>query len=333
MAIPVLDMIEDVRIESGLRNNRLFSNQKIVDRLNDAFAALRDLLIARFAYWFKAPDFDFTLAGGDGGNVLDLVANVPDLEMIQGLFLRVGNNLQRVDLMSSVQEIGQLNSSFMTVGSDWSYSGFSGRKYFPDGDNLYIYPAANASGDYRLIYTPQQKTLALPALERTFAVSGGDQPGTVGPGPSNAWLLGAAQFVAEDVGRTLIPAFATPNEAWNIPFLITEFFSSTAVAVTPNPNAIGVFDTPPSGTWSVYSLPDGSIGSLPQQLTQWKRYLILYASIVIRQSRRQPMGDLELQFQQIEARIKSIAKQRSEGVRQAPILRGFRGSNNGGFGY
>ncbi len=329
MGVSVETLIAATRIDSGLRNNRYFSDDQIAEKLTDAYADLRDLMIVRFAFWFKK-EFSFTLAGGIGGNILTLSENVPDLEQIQGLnLIDSQGNPQTVTMLSSFAERNQFNASWpFTMGN--AFNGFAGRRYWPDGDDLEVLPVANSAGNYKLIYTPQQERLALPVLERTFAVNGGDQPGTAGPGPSNAWLLGAANFVSADVGRTLVPAFAAPNEAWNISYEVTEFLSSTAVAVAPDPNAIGVFDQPPSGTWSVYEQPAGTIGELPDALTPWTKYIQLKAAIAIRSGRRQPIGPLDAQFQREEKKLIAITKQRGHGVMQAPITNTNWG---GGYGF
>jgi hypothetical protein len=329
MGVSVASLIAATRVDSGLRNNRFFSNDQIAEKLTDAYADLRDRMIIRFAFWFKKT-FNFSLAGGVGGNILTLSSNVPDLEMIQYLnLLDSSGNPSPVTMLSSVAERNQYAANYPFATGN-GFNGFVGRKYFPDGDDLEILPAANSLGNYELVYTPQPQRLALPVLERTFAVNGGDQPGTVGPAPSNAWLLGASQFVAEDVGRTLVPAFAAPNTAWNIPFEVTEYFSATAVSVTPDPNAIGVFDQPPSGTWSVYEQPAGTIGELPESLTPWAKYLQIQASIAIRTAQRKSIAALDLQRQVFEKRIVALTKQRSQGVTQAPITQTNYGSNFGG---
>lgn len=332
MAVSVETLIADTRLESGLRNNRVFSDDQIAGFLTNGFWALRDLMIAKFAYWFRA-EYNFSLAGGVTGNVLEL-SEVPDLEMIQGLFL-VGSagNLQRVDMLSSISEIGYLSSTY-PFADNYSFNGYVGRKYFPDGDKLFVYPAANASGNYRLIYTPQAQRLALPAT-RTFDVNSADNDPPSGSTDYGRWTFANGDFTSQDVGGTLTPTFATPNEDFNLDYTIVSVVNSTTINVTPDPSLIGSFTGPAAGTVSVEYQPSGTIGSLPVVLTPWQRYLVLYASIIIRQSRRQPMGDIELQFQQIEKRITALTKQRSEGVRQAPITRGWNGGFNGsgGFGY
>ncbi len=322
--ITTQQLVDDTRVLSGLMDNQYLDDTQIITLLNDAYQELDDTFTASVQHW-RRKSYDFTLSGGVDGNSLDLAANVPDFQMTQG-----------VDDLANPQHprtVDRLTSFTQRNGSDSLYSNNRrSKQFFEDGNLLFIYPANHSAGSYTLIYTPQTELLALPVLERTFAVNGADQPGTAGPGPSNAWLLGGANFVAEDVGRTLIPAFATPNEAWNIPYLVTDFFSATAVAVTPDPNAIGVFDQPPSGSWSVYEQPLGTVGALPVLMSQWATYLKLYASIAIRESQELEVGELERKLNALKVRIKNMSNKRSEGVAQAPITRN-RHSWGGGWDY
>ncbi len=327
MGVSVASMIAQARVDSGLRNNRLFSDTQIAGFLTDALSDLRDKMIVRFAYWFKA-EYPFTLAGGAGGNILDL-SEVPDLEMIQGLnLIDATGNPFTVDMLGSFAERNQYaaNWPFATGGS---FYGAVGRKYWPDGNDLEVLPASNAGGDYVLIYTPQAQTLS-PPVTRTFDAEGSDQPGTAGPLNAPSWLL-SGDFETSDVGGTITPNLDAPNDAWNVEFDISEVFSANAAACTPDPTAIGSFTLPADGTFSITSQPAGTIGELPDALTPWSYYLVLLASIRIRTGRRQPLGDLSRQLERFERRIVALTKQRSEGVRQAPVTRTNYGAGRGGF--
>ncbi len=340
MGISVASLIAQTRVDSGLRNNRLFSDDMIADKLTDAYADLRDKMIARFAYWFRGT-YDFSLTNGEGNNFLDLTL-VPDLEMIQGVFLLdSAGNPYPVDLMSSISEVNQLNSTFMfNVG--FSFNGFLGRKYFPDGDFIFIYPSANASGNYRLIYTPQPKRLSLPKTVN-FTIASGDIPEVPPPGGlpgTGAWLLANANLAgATDIptaGFDLSLTFTTTNLSFSGAYHVVGLglpsggFGQPTFGVS-NLASVAGFSSPPTGTGTYTYQPVGTVGTLPDSLTQWAKYLTLYASRVIRTSRRQRTGDIDLQFQQIEKRLISITKQRTEGVRQAPLTHTNYGVG-GGFG-
>src|SRR5690348_7182536 len=112
MGVSVASLIAATRIDSGLRNNRFFSDDQIAEKLTDAYADLRDRMIIRFAFWFKKT-FNFSLAGGVGGNILTLSENVPDLEMIQYLnLLDTSGNPSPVTMLSSVAERNQYAANF-----------------------------------------------------------------------------------------------------------------------------------------------------------------------------------------------------------------------------
>ncbi len=340
MGVLVSTLIADTRRDSGLRSNRLFSDDQIASILTDAYADLRDKMIIRFAYWFRST-FDFTLGNGEGNNFLDL-SLVPDLEMAQGVFLLDANgNPYPLDLMSSISEINQLNSTYM-FGAGFGYNGFIGRKYFLDGDFLFVYPSANASGNYRLVYTPQPKILAL-SKTVNFNIATADVPEVPPPGllaGTGAWLLANANLSnATDIptsGFDLTLTFVTTNLGFSGIYHVVDVglppsFGSPTFSTSNLASAAG-FSNPATGTGTYTYQPAGTIGTLPDSLTPWAKYLTLYASMVIRTSRRQAMGELDLQFKQIEKRIVAITKQRTEGVRQAPLTHtnyGIGRGNNG----
>jgi hypothetical protein len=406
MAVSVESLIAQTRLASGLRSNRLFSDDQIAEFLTDGYADLRDKLIVRFASWFKAT-VDFSLTNGEAGSVFDL-ATVPDFQMAQGLDLLNGDSPPwTVPMLDSFAERNRGNALW-PLASSWSYSGFLGRSYWIDGDTLTVYPSPNAAGNYRLIYTPMLKSLALP-VTRTFAVQADDidapnqwtfhlanfVAGEVGSvitpaftqvtrtfatdpadTPSaNHWAFANAAFTSADVGGTLTPNLAAPNavfnvaytivavlsgtfvqvtpnpaalgtftgpaagdatvaalsnSVFNVPYTITDVITSSSIAVTPDPTTLGTFTTPPTGTVGVASPVPGTIDALPQPLTPWSRYVVLYASRIIRTSRQQDTVTIDRQFEEISARVVALTKQRSEGVKQAPIQRGW--GSGGGFG-
>lgn len=331
-ATSVVDLVAQTRITSSLRNNVLFSDSQIAQLLTDAFADLRDRLIAKFSYWFRS-SFSFTLAGGSTGNTISLSANVPDFEMAQGLNLLDSQlNKFTVDMLASFAQRNQYNGIW-PFGGGWSYNGFLGRAYFIDGDILEVLPAANSAGNYELIYTPQMLPLSPPTTVNYTVL-----PADVAQNQSGqlAYSLTGYTTTGAEVGGTITVTFAAPNTAYNS---VSASIDSTPGApgghllITGIPWPGGSFTSPPTGTAVITFQPAGTIAALPVALTQWARYLVLYASRTIRTARRQPAADLEQQLEQITARISAISKQRSEGVRQAPVTRtNYGGGNNGGWG-
>lgn len=333
MGISVASLISATRVDSGLRSNRLFSDDQIAEKLTDAYADLRDLMIARFAFWFKKT-FDFTLTGGNGGNILTLSENVPDLEMIQYLNLidSVGNP-QPVTMLPSVAERNQYAASFPFLNGG-GFNGFVGRRYFVDGDDLEILPAANSAGNYKLVYTPSNQRLALP-ITVNFALASSDIPEVPPPGlvtGTGAWLL-ANGGLTSDVptsGFDIELTFSSPNAGFSGAYHVvdTQLPPTQSIFGVSNLASTSGFTSPPTGTGTYTYQPVGTIGELPDVMTPWRKYLQLHASIAIRTSRRQPIASLDLQFQREVKKIVAITKQRSQGVTQAPITN----TNWGGFG-
>jgi hypothetical protein len=338
MGVSVASLIAATRIDSGLRNNRFFSNDQIAEKLTDAYADLRDKMIIRFAFWFKKT-FNFSLAGGVGGNILTLSSNVPDLEMIQYLnLLDSSGSPSPVTMLSSVAERNQYAANFpFAVGN--GFNGYVGRKYFPDGDDLEILPAQNSLGNYELVYTPQPQRLALP-ITKTFTIASSDVPLVPPPGllaGTGAWLLanaGADDTVPSDGGFNLTLTLAAPNASFS------GTYNVVGVGIPPNYGVptFGVsnlastagFMGPPAGSGTYTYQPVGTIGELPEALTPWAKYLQIQASIAIRTAQRKSIAALDLQRQVFEKRIVALTKQRSQGVTQAPITQTNYGSNFGG---
>lgn len=340
MSISVADLVSQVRLDSGLRNNQLWSDSQICGALTDGYHDLRDRLIIKFWQWFRKT-FDFTLAGGNDGDRLNLVDNVPDLEMIKGLdFVDSSGNHFTVDMLDSFANRNVYNTVW-PFGGSWGYNGQLGRRYYPDGDFLILTPPSNSQGNYQLIYTPQAETLALP-VTKDFTLDTGDIPAvppTGGLSGTGSWALlnaDADATVPTDGGFDLTLTFTTTNLGFSGTYHVVSVglpspfgsFGRSTFGVSNLASTSG-FTSPPTGSGTYTYQPVGTIGSLPVQLTPWKKYITLFASRVIRASRRQPADDLDMQFNQISARVSAVTKQRSEGIKQAPITRGMFG---GGWG-
>ena len=141
MAVLVPDLIADIRILSGLRNNQLFLDADIRELVLDAGNELYDDIEGSFQAYFVTV-FNFTIA--TGGNSVALPV---DFKRDNSLTLNPAtSNPMRVDPLGSWLERDNASASFWTLGCD--------RKYWLNGTNLEIYPAANGAGNYRLFYTP-----------------------------------------------------------------------------------------------------------------------------------------------------------------------------------
>ncbi len=318
MSILVSDMGAAVRVQSGLRLNRLFSNDQIADLLSDAYADFRDKVDARNAFWFKET-YPFTL---NGTNTLDNLSTlIPDLKEVQ--YVNRINGTVKTTTVTALGSVAERN--------DWTSGafGFAGRRYFVDGDTLEILPPPVANGTYEIVYTPQYETLALP-LTRSFELTPVDSPFTA-IGNYGFSFANAAFDATRDIGATFTVAFDDPNTAWSGTYKITAVNSPTSVFIEgtlPDPTG---FTLPAAGPDVVETYqPVGSRNDLPQSMRPWAQYLITHACIAIRTSRKQDTTELERKLAQLSARVVTATKTRTQGVQQAPITRRRRG--NGGSG-
>lgn len=318
MAVSVATLVARTRIASGLRNNQLFSDDQIAELLSDAYADMRDVLIVRFAGWFSAR-YAFTLAGGNDGYTLDL-SLIPTLESVQGLdFLDSGGNRYTVDELTSIANRNDGAGVWPLASVGLSFNGALGRRYWIDGQTLRLVPPVSAQGNYELIYSPMALPLMLPR------VPAWDEDDSVIPPDAHFQIIGA-DFTASDVGGTLtVAGSGTPG--YDGDYEITEFISDTEIVTDPVPP--GPLSFPNTTTFTI-QVPAGTVGEIPQPLTPWVKYLVLFASVAIRSSRKQDATDLETQRLQIRQRMIDLTKQRGQGVKQAPITRGWR--YGGGYG-
>jgi hypothetical protein len=304
MTVSAQQLVDDTRVISGLRNNLLFSDAQIVSLLNDAYGEARDKFVVAVEHWFRA-SVPFTLPGGSlppnslGSNTFDL-STVADFQMDQGVNWLPGGNSPPIPIprMGSFAERGYINP-----GLGWNFGGQ--REYFTNGDLLFINPYQNSVGSYELIYTPLGTPLVLagplPGSAPLFADFNIIGPGIIG-------FTGCA-FTAALIGQFLAVSGAT-NAANNGPHII--------VAV-PDPNQLKV------GGTIVTEFPTSATGmiqvDLPAIQTQLALYLKVHAGIAIQTSRKQNTSELQAKLQREETRILSLAKKRTEGVKQAPITR------------
>jgi hypothetical protein len=329
MSVSIPTLIADVRRESGLRNNQVLSDDDLTSFLSEAYLDLRDRLIIRFAYWFRK-EVSFTLAGGSTGYIFDL-ATVPDFQMAQGLdLLQNDGSFYPITMLASYMERCQLLGALPGIGAAWTFNGFLGRKYWIDGDNLELLPLQNSQGTYRLVYTPIEQLKAVTVVPIT--VSSVDVAGDAGGFTQYEFFNVTSQ--PDWVGGTITVAFASPNTLYNGTSTITAVNGSQVTTSKNWPG--GSFTNPASGTATVTFQASGTRSTLPDKLTPWAQYLVLYASIAVRNSRNQSPDALSVRFADIKQRVIDLTKQRSEGVRQAPITRaryGTFGMGSGGTGW
>jgi hypothetical protein len=313
MAVPVTiqSLAAQVRLESGLRNNQVLSDTDLYSFINEAFLDLRDRLIVRFAYWFRQEQ-TFTLTSDVPGNIFDLTT-LPDFQMVQGLDLVSSPGIYTtVTMLNSYQERNSMTSTWPFMGQSYGYAGVLGRKYWVDGDNLEVLPAQNAGGTYRLVYTPIQ--VMQPPITATTATT----DVALNVAGKLAFNLANAPYADGYLGGTLTVTWATPNSAWNGTFTIGPSSVGGAIVTTAD-YVLNAFTPPPVGPISIQ--PGGTTDTLPAKLVPWSQYIVLYAAIAAKNSRNQDPSALLARFADIKQRVIDLTKQRSEGVRQAPISR------------
>jgi hypothetical protein len=328
MAISIDTLTAQVRLESGLRNNLVLSDAQIQTFLGEAYSDLRDRLIVRFASWFRA-EANFSLDGGSSGYVYDLT-QLPDFQMAQGLDLEVSPGVwATVPLLGSYAERNAFYGMAPFQGTGYSYNGQCGRAYWIDGDRLEVLPPQNAAGNYRLVYTPIE-TMQAPVTT------------VVQLQPSDDFInLGGLGHV-DLAGLTFDPSYLTGTVtlAYNAPNAFVN--GSYGVSTTPTgAHYVNLDRALPAGSWSGPSAgsvtlayqPAGTVASLPDKLTPWSQYLVLYASIAVRNSRNQDVTALEGRYADIKQRVIDLTKQRTEGVKQAPITNNRYRRYGTGYGF
>jgi len=324
-------MIEQVRLRSGLRSNQFFNNEQIAGFLSDAYSDIRDKFGVKFQGWFSDTQA-FTLTGGIGQNTFDL-STVEDLELVLGVdYVDASGNHYTVPELASFAERNALNGAFPVgyVGPTFNGAAPAGQRYQLLGNTLSILPPTSSGGNYQLIYMPMALKLAEPVTTE-FDIDPLDQ--MQDSGTELRIALANADFEASDVGGTVTIDWGTPNESFSGTYPIATVLSSTFIG-TGLPFPAGSFTNPATGTASKTVQPADTVPELPQLMTPWSEYLVILASIAVRTGREKGISDLEARLIPLEARITTMAKQRSQGVKRAPKTGayGWGGSWGGGYG-
>lgn len=317
MAAPSLDqLVTQVRLESGLRNNNVITDDQIRTFVGEAYSDLRDRLIVRFASWFRK-EVTFTLNGGPDSYIYDLT-QLPDFQMVQGLDLLVSPGVYAtVPMLASYSERNAFNGTWPFAGT-YGYNGSLGRRYFVDGDQLQLLPAQNAAGTYRLVYTPIE-TMAAPLPLQTVAI----QPSDAVFVHNGYYGFDAGNLTVDSsmLGGSFTVDYDAPNDIFNGIYAIatdTEIGSHHVYTTTPF-DITKSWTGPASGTFTIGTAAPGTVFVLPDKLVPWQMYLVLFAAIQVRNVREQDSSALAARYLEIKQRVIDLTKQRSEGVRQAPI--------------
>jgi hypothetical protein len=206
----------------------------------------------------------------------------------------VGNNLTIIGAVNSDNN-GSFPIASFASATDVSVTGTTTSETFPGTATVRIIRASrvSASGVWTLYgANPFSNPTLVANVGDTLIVSGCSNPGNNGSHTITVAANGGNQITTTTTG------------------LVAENFA-TAI--------------------SVMIQPAGTISTLPQPITPWALYIKVHAARQIRSSRKQNTDDLERQLAQLTTRAITMTKQRSEGVRQAPITR-FRRTWNSYYG-
>ncbi len=310
MTIAAAQIVAEVRQLSSLFNNNLFTDAQIVKLFNDGAGELYDWIVGQYETYFLT-SVDFALAGGVGANSfampMDLLLKDNTLEMNPTSNTPVP--IPRLGSWGDRNRIGLTAGGFGLCG---------GRRYYPAGSNLMIFPPNLAAGNYRLWYTPKYIPIALNDVPEAVA---GTPAVVAGVSLAGVYGFTGSNWTSANIGDTLTIANAT-HPANNGSFVITAVGSTTAVTTT---NSATVSEAGGSATATVQ--PAGTTNAFNVVMEPWVLYPEIHASIAIRTSRQQDTSDLQPKLAQLKQRIATATANRTEEVPQSPLRDGQRWGN------
>ncbi len=317
MAITVQNLVNDVRVMSGLRDNQYFTDNQIVTLLSDANQELHDTIMRANEHHLMR-SFDFSLLGGTGvGN--DQMP-LPD-DFMQGHSVDGDRDLQSQYTVRYLRSWLERNDSKLA----------SRPRYFFRGNSIVFYPQERAAGTYRMWYTPIADRLSLDKTV-SFALATSDIPEVPPPGSlagTGAWeLANANAAAATDIptsGFDLVLTFTTTNLGFSGTYHVVDVglppaFGSPTFS-TSNLASTAGFSSPPTGTGTYTYTPNGTVSTLPAVITPYSQFLKLHASIAIRQGREKDETDLVQKLTKYSAQMTSNITNRAEEPEQPPLTR------------
>lgn len=359
MLITVQQLVDQIRVLSGLRRNNYFSDIEISEFADDGGKELADIFIAAQEHYFQT-SLDFTLAGGVGGNTLALP---DDFQRANILLLNPTTDCPLpIPMLTSQLERNSGGAGLFPFGG--------GRRYFVADQTLEVLPPSAAAGAYRLLYTPQFPTLAFPraptftvpvaAITRTagsdFSMTpSGAEPGTIWTAATNnPWIVDGVTMSTATPPFILLSQRASPAQNGVFVFNITgpgtatlqrltdiaghasPFYPAKGQTILVTGGTLGAGYYVQQNTPAVLDTDPISIVpmALPAVLQPWQRYLKVYGALTVRRGRNQPAEDLERELEKLKLRAAKMAANRTEEPKQAPITRGrgspWRGDGSGG---
>jgi len=319
-------LVSDIRLLSGLRANQLYTNADIGGIVSDLWAELYDRFVAANQH-YSIQTFEFTLAGGVGGNSVDLPSN---FQLGNGLELNPSlPRPQSVRYLDNWLNRNNLGASVLNIGGGLACSD---RQYCFNNNQLLVFPATSSAGDYKLYYTPMAEKLLEP-ITVTFALDAADHPSVPPTGSltgSGSWSLANADFnadIPEDSSVILSLDFDAPNTSFSGDYpiveigLVSEGFGEPTASCDNLVSTSG-FTGPAAGTGTYTYQPIGTIDRLSDYADPWAVYLKLGASIAIREARQQDVADLERRFNGQKLRVDQMLQNRQEEPTQPPLTSG-----------
>lgn len=209
-----------IRQLANMEDDPIVTDPEVIDRASEGKAALYDMIVGSFEHYAVTP-FDFTLAGGIGGNS---VALPTDFYKDISLTFNPTSSPRTVHRMSSWVDRNNLSRIGYTLL----------------GSSLVVNPPNSSAGNYELLYTPLDKPFGAPVSVAaqaptfvTIAVNAGVD-NVIGTG-LGTFTFGAAAFPSGVAPSGALSIAGAANAANNGVFPIAVRISGTQVL------AIGTF--------------------------------------------------------------------------------------------
>jgi hypothetical protein len=292
-----------VRQLTNTESDPIVTDTEIANRCSEALASLYDIIIGAYEH-YAVTSFDFTLAGGVGGNSVALPTD---------FYKDVSLDLNPTSAPVTIHRF-----------SSWiERNNLPRRQYTVIGSSLVVSPPQLSAGNFRLSYTPLIQPFSAPLTTPTPNAADSVD------GTTNSWFFSNGAFDASYAGAAMTVTGCT-NPLNNGTFTVSSVTDPTDIKTS------GALDSENFGTAAtVVFQPAGTINDLPQILAPWYEYIQVQASIAVKDKIEQDTSDLEVRLSRLTARITSMAGNRMEEGGQIALTRdlgGWWNSDNWPFG-
>lgn len=317
MAISVQSLVNSTRVDADAENDPIVSDSQIAQFISDGGSALYDRIVQANQY-YNVKTFDFTLAGGLGGNTVALPDN-----HLQGHGLEMYPGTPRpisVPYLSNWLDRNRFTGE-MQVGSTPS-----GRAYTISDSSIIVFPPTASGAPYRHYFTPTWGRLMIP---QSLPASG-STPASInaigaGGGGLTPITFNNAAWTSASVGDSLVIANSSNGNDGS--YVIAQVVDNANIYVSANLSAES--STPVTATVQ----PADTSPTLPTQMNGWQEFLRLYAQIKIYIKRGQSVAEERAQLKDAEARIMASLSSRVEEPRQPPLTRRLNDIDGWDFGF